>query len=171
MSKNVTNWVNLLGDFYYNIYKFLFLQVFLRLEGKQCRNFGHIEKSHRRFSEQIKLTVTHFHILNWQKKVKRQGWNFIFQKKKKGLNPSELFASCFVVVSYFYYICPLQNQSRNRKRQINHKVGKKWKRREKDQRQPKRLQHFLFWQEKKLPHERSVIENKDTFISCLGRKK
>ena len=70
-------------------------------------------------SEQIKLTVTPFLILNWQKKVKRQGWNFIFQKKKKGLKSSELFAFCLVVVSSFFYICPLQAQSCNRKRQIN----------------------------------------------------
>jgi len=39
---------------------------------------------------------------------------------------------------------------------------------------PKATEAFatlFFWQEKKLPHERSVIENKNTSISCLGRKK
>ena len=84
-----------------------------------CKKFRTYWRKSQEVSEQIRLTVTHFLILNWQKKVKRQGWNFIFQKKKKGLKSSELFAFCLVVVSSFFYICPLQAQSCNRKRQIN----------------------------------------------------
>ena len=54
---------------------------------------------------------------------------------------------------------------------LNHKVCKKWKRRKKRTKATKAFATLFFWQEKKLPHERSVIENKHTSISCLGRKK
>ena len=96
--------------------------MFLCLESKQCRNFGHFEESHRRSLNKMKLTVTHFLILNWQKKVKRQGWDCIFQKKKKGLKSSELFYLLFCgcnCIFFLLYLSPsrskLQQETSNQR--------------------------------------------------------
>ena len=93
--------------------------MFLCLESKQCKKFRTFWRKSQEVSEQMKLTVKHFLILNWQKKVKRQGWDCIFQKKKKGLKSSELFCLLFCGCVFFLLYCPLQDQSCNRKRQIN----------------------------------------------------
>ena len=71
---------------------------------QKCRNFGHIWRKSEKVSEQIKLTVTHFLILNWQKKVKRQGWDCIFQKKKKGLKSSELIYLLFCGCNCIFFL-------------------------------------------------------------------
>ena len=87
-----------------------------------CKKFRTYWRKSQEVSEQIKLTVTPFLILNWQKKVKRQGWDCIFQKKKKGLKSSELiyllFCGCNCIF-FLLYLSPsrskLQQETSNQR--------------------------------------------------------
>ena len=95
--------------------------VFVSRE-QTCKKFRTYWRKSQEVSEQIRLTVTHFLILNWQKKVKRQGWNFIFQKKKKGLKSSELFYLLFCgcnCICFLLYLSPsrskLQQETSNQR--------------------------------------------------------
>ena len=87
-----------------------------------CKKFRTYWRKSQEVSEQIRLTVTHFLILNWQKKVKRQGWDCIFQKKKKGLKSSELFYLLFCgcnCIFFLLYLSPsrskLQQETSNQR--------------------------------------------------------
>ena len=87
-----------------------------------CKKFRTYWRKSQEVSEQIRLTVTHFLILNWQKKVKRQGWDCIFQKKKKGLKSSELFYLLFCgcnCIFFLLYLFPsrskLQQETSNQR--------------------------------------------------------
>ena len=87
-----------------------------------CKKFRTYWRKSQEVSEQIRLTVTHFLILKWQKKVKRQGWDCIFQKKKKGLKSSELiyllFCGCNCIF-FLLYLSPsrskLQQETSNQR--------------------------------------------------------
>ena len=96
-----------------------------------CKKFRTYWRKSQEVSEQIRLTVTHFLILNWQKKVKRQGWDCIFQKKKKGLKSSELFYPLFCgcnCIFFLLYLSPsrskLQQEMSNQRAFFSSSKGK-----------------------------------------------
>ena len=87
-------WVNCLLPFYFKVF---FYKCFCVSKEHNVRNFGVFEESRRRFSEQVQLTVPCFPVFKLPKKVKKQVWHAILQKKKKGLNPNDTLPFLLVV--------------------------------------------------------------------------
>ena len=57
----------------------------------------------------MKLTVIYFPFSKRPKKVNRQKWETIFRKKRKGLNPTDIFPFVFqLLVSSFILIVPFK---------------------------------------------------------------
>ena len=71
--------------------------------------FRTFSKTFSKSFEQMKLTVIYFPFSKRPKKVNRQKWETIFRKKRKGLNPTDIFPFVFqLLVSSFILIVPFK---------------------------------------------------------------